>query len=150
SDRGWKFVTGTMSGPGQRSYLTTNDELLGVGGFGRPVGKSDEYRLGYLCGAIRGDGHLATHDRARNGRSGRLYEFRLAMIDDPALLRAARYLARFGIETTRFLFQKGTEAKKPIHAIRARQRAQTERILALIQWRPAPPVEWSAGFLAGL
>jgi DNA repair photolyase len=33
TDRGWKFVTGAMPGRGQRPYLTTNDELMGTGGF---------------------------------------------------------------------------------------------------------------------
>jgi hypothetical protein len=33
TDRGWKFVTGAMQERGQRRYLTTNDELMGTGGF---------------------------------------------------------------------------------------------------------------------
>src|ERR1700709_2740447 len=31
SRRGWKHVSGAMSGAGRRPYLTTNDELLGIG-----------------------------------------------------------------------------------------------------------------------
>ena len=33
SDRGWKYVTGAMSGPLQRPYLTTGNKLMGVGSF---------------------------------------------------------------------------------------------------------------------
>lgn len=150
TDRGWKFVTGAMNGAARRPYLTLNNKLMGVGRFRRRVTRSDEYRLGYLCGVIRGDGHLATHDWARNGRSGRLYQFRLAMVDEPALRRAAEYLAGFGVETTSFLFQKGTTTKRPVQAIRAQRRAQYERIRTLIQWRSRPSLEWSAGFLAGI
>lgn len=31
TERGWKFVTGAMSGPRQRPYLTTNNHLMGFG-----------------------------------------------------------------------------------------------------------------------
>lgn len=60
TERGWKFVTGTMQGDGQRPYLTTNNKLMGVGGFAQPPEKDDDYRRGYLCGIIRGDGHLGS------------------------------------------------------------------------------------------
>ena len=36
TDRGWKHVTGTTSGQGQRPYLTTNNKLMGIGDFGQP------------------------------------------------------------------------------------------------------------------
>ncbi len=40
TERGWKFVTGTMQGQGQRPYLTTNNKLMGTGSFSYPpVGK---------------------------------------------------------------------------------------------------------------
>ncbi len=34
TERGWKYVTGAMSGPGTRPYLTTNDKLVGFGSLG--------------------------------------------------------------------------------------------------------------------
>ncbi len=71
--RGWKHVTGTEHGSGRRPHLTTNSELLGVGAFAEPPKESPDYRRGYLCGMIRGDG--------------------LALIDSEALDRTTRYLA---------------------------------------------------------
>ncbi len=56
TDRGWKYVTGTDHGPGQRPHLTTNDELRGVGGVAIGVKRQQPYETGYLCGMIRGDG----------------------------------------------------------------------------------------------
>jgi DNA repair photolyase len=57
TDRGWKFVIGAEHGPGRRPFLTLNNELLGLGALGPPARASSEYRQGYLCGTIRGDGH---------------------------------------------------------------------------------------------
>ena len=79
--RGWKHVTGTMSGPQQRPYLTLNDELMGFGVLPSTIEPDDDYRRGYLAGMIRGDGHLKTYRYP--GRPGRTTEvqhrFRLAL-----------------------------------------------------------------------
>lgn len=148
--RGWKFVTGARYGRERRPHITVNDKVLGIGGLGSRSDASSEYQLGYLCGIIRGDGHLATHDYARKDRTGRLYQFRLALVDEPGLERASEYLAAFGVETSRFVFQKRTAVRKAIHAIRAQRRSAFERINELIAWRPQPTLSWSAGFLAGV
>jgi hypothetical protein len=37
TERGWKFITGTGSGEGQRPHLTCNNDLLGTGAFSDPV-----------------------------------------------------------------------------------------------------------------
>ena len=58
SDRGWKHVTGAMRGRERRPHLTTANRLFGFGRFPSPPPDSDEYRRGYLCGFIRGDGHV--------------------------------------------------------------------------------------------
>ena len=85
--RGWKFVTGRMGGPGQRPYLTPNDRLLGTGRFDNELPRLDEYKVGYLCGMIRGDAHLGMYEyRTSTGRVNRRHNFRLALVDDPALL----------------------------------------------------------------
>lgn len=150
TERGWKYVTGRNHGAARRPHLTTNNALMGVGALGPGCRPSDDYRSGYLCGVIRGDGHLATHDWSRNGRSGRLYQFRLAMTDTIALDRTARFLKRFGVETQPFLFHDGADGRKVIHAIRAQRISTFERIKQLIEWRKEATTEWSAGFLAGL
>ena len=88
--RGWKFVTGAEQGTNRRPHLTGNDQLMGIGALGTARPATSEYAVGYLCGIIRGDGHLATHDfRGTNGRPGRIHQFRLALIDSAALARTA-------------------------------------------------------------
>ena len=51
------------AGPSSAASLTLNNKLMGAGASRAPEGRPD-YRRGYLCGLIRGDGHLA---RARTG-----------------------------------------------------------------------------------
>ena len=61
-DESWMEVRdGRRRGPEQRPHLTTNNELLGTGGFAPPPIVSDDYRRGYLCGLIRGDGHVGSY-----------------------------------------------------------------------------------------
>ena len=57
TERGWKFVA---PGEKQRPYLTLNNTLMGFGAIASSTSceHSTEYRRGYLCGLIRGDGHL--------------------------------------------------------------------------------------------
>src|ERR671915_202992 len=55
--RDWKHVTGTEHGRDRRPHLTLNDKLMGVGRFAAPPDDGPDYRCGYLCGMIRGDGH---------------------------------------------------------------------------------------------
>ena len=69
TERGWKHVTGTESGPLQRPHLTVNNKLMGVGGFAEPPKETAAYRRGYLCGMIRGDGSVGNHPHQRPGSS---------------------------------------------------------------------------------
>ena len=67
TDRGWKHVMRAGPGERQRPHLTTSNSLLGTGGFAEPPEESADYRRGYLCGLIRGDGTLGvTAVRARD------------------------------------------------------------------------------------
>ena len=54
--RGWKHVTGAQHGRSRRPHLTANDQLMGTGRFTAAPDVTRDYRLGYLCGLIRGDG----------------------------------------------------------------------------------------------
>ncbi|MGH7563184.1 MAG: PA0069 family radical SAM protein [Gemmatimonadota bacterium] len=149
--RGWKFVTGTEWGRLRRPHLTTNDHLLGIGGFSACPPATVDYAVGYLCGIIRGDGHRGVHEYMRkDGKIGRLHQFRLAMVDDPALDRTSAYLRSFGVSTTPFVFQESTERTREIRAIRASSRPACETIEQLVAWRREPSTEWSMGFLAGI
>lgn len=50
TERGWKYVTGAMAGPGRRPYLTTNNRLMGVGELPRPMGDPAIYRKRSIAG----------------------------------------------------------------------------------------------------
>jgi hypothetical protein len=73
SQAGWKHVTG--GGREGRPHLTSADALLGTGGFAVRPRETAEYRRGYLCGVLRGDGAVRSHvqvSRAGGRRSGRV------------------------------------------------------------------------------
>jgi DNA repair photolyase len=130
---------------------------MGTGRFHRSPDHDDpdhddpDYRRGYLCGMIRGDGHLASYEYERPGRThGNQHRFRLALIDTQALDRAAAYLRRSGIETTRFQFQCETAKKRAINAIRTSSRANVDSIRSLVAWPSCPTSSWQRGFLAGI
>lgn len=152
TERGWKFVTGKMHKSGtQRAYLTLNNKLMGTGAFASPVAKNDAYRLGYLCGMIRGDALLASYRYERIGRAnGDQHQFRLALCDIDALQRTQEYLTELAIATREFLFQDAAVGYRPLRAIRTHARASVERIRAAIAWPGMPSIEWAAGFLAGI
>ena len=99
TNRGWKFVTGASTGPGAAPHLTTNNELLGTGRFAAGPEESSDYRRGYLCGMIRGDGHIGSsaYKRADGTARGRTHRFRLALADFEALRRARGYLLDGGV-----------------------------------------------------
>src|SRR5438270_1639264 len=88
TERGWKHVTGRECGANRRPHLTTGNSLLGTGRFAEEPVKSEDYKRGYLCGMIRGDASLGRWDCP----SGTIYQFRLALIDDDALVRSREYL----------------------------------------------------------
>jgi DNA repair photolyase len=151
SNRGWKFVTGAMGGPDQRPYLTAANKLMGTGSFVAGPDGGRDYRLGYLCGMVRGDANLATYNYERPGRAnGTVHRFRLALCDVEALDRAAAYLELEAIETKRFAYAAASEARRASTAIRTSARGHIERIRELITWPWDPTAEWRKGFLAGI
>jgi hypothetical protein len=151
TNRGWKHVTGDAQGAGRRPHLTAANELLGTGGFAEPPRESADYRRGYLCGIVRGDGTLATRPRVRaNGRTWMTHAFRLALTDGEALERARRYLEQADVETGAFTFQRASFGYREMRAIRTGTRAGVERIGELIEWPIDPADDWRKGFLAGI
>ena len=150
STRGWKHVTGAGYGPLQRPHLAPGLRLIGPGGCVAPPVVDDDYRRGYLCGMIRGDGHLGAHVYDRPGRrSSTVHRFRLALADVEALERGSHFLEDLGVSTTRFAFSTGSAGHRPIEAIRAYSRPACERIEELIAWPVFPTMSWIKGFLAG-
>jgi DNA repair photolyase len=149
--RGWKYVVGAEQGPGQRPFLTTNNEMLGLGALGRKVEPTEDYRRGYLCGMIRGDGHVGSYSYPRARRGGRHHHrFRLALKDQDALVRSRRFLAVEGVQTGEFQFLEGNRRHRPMRAIRTSTKDGVGRVRALIEWPRSPSTEWTRGFLAGI
>jgi DNA repair photolyase len=147
----WKHVTGTEQGRGRRPHLTLNDELGGTGHFAAPPEESSDYKCGYLCGMVRGDGHLGSYSYVRPGRqNGDVHRFRLALADLEALRRTKTYLEEVDIATQEFLFHAATANHREITAIRTSARGSVESIGQLISWRRSPSDDWIKGFLAGI
>jgi DNA repair photolyase len=151
TDRGWKHVTGSQQGRARRPHLTINNKLMGTGGFASgPKGGAD-FRRGYLCGMIRGDGHLGSYSYDRPGRRvGDVFRFRLALVDDEGLERTRRFLADHSVQTRAFAFSRATATHKASNAIRTSRRDDVAAIEDLIRWPTTPTSEWARGFLAGI
>ncbi len=151
AQRGWKHVTGAEHGRERRPYLTINNKLMGVGSLGVTFEQSDDYQRGYLCGMVRGDGHVGSYAYDRPERvSGEVHRFRLALTDQEALRRTSRYLAEAGIRTDEFQFLEGNDRHRPMRAIRTSSRDKVDRIRELIRWRDTASADWARGFLAGI
>jgi DNA repair photolyase len=149
--RGWKHVTGAMSGPDQRPYLTANDKLLGFGRTVNSLGACADYRRGYLTGMVRGDANLKVYRYERADRAnGDVHRFRLALADVESLHRTHAYLAMEGIPTTWFDFTPATEVRRAMTAIRTSKAASVARIMELVSWPSEPTTAWHRGYLAGI
>jgi DNA repair photolyase len=131
--RGWKHVIGGEQGPLQRPHLTLNSKMIGPGGFAEMPEVNNEYRRGYVCGMIRGDGR----------------GFRLALTDAEALTRAGDFLDHLGVATDEFASAQAVGGHGAIAATRTQARLGAERIDELIRWPTMPTLSWMKGFLAG-
>jgi DNA repair photolyase len=151
SDRGWKHVTGSEQGAHRRPHLTTANKLIGTGGFASQPQESADYRRGYLCGMIRGDGTVATYGYERAGRKlHQRHHFQLALADVEGLYRTSQYLVAEGVVTGAALFAAATDTRREITAIRTQSRAGVDRVRELITWPVSPSDDWRKGFLAGI
>ena len=149
--RGWKHVIGTESGAARRPHLTADSKLMGVGAFAEPPKDSPDYRRGYLCGMIRGDGYLGDYEYERKDQGPtHVYSFRLALTDKQALDRTRRYLSEVGIGSTEFTFAAATATRRQMLAIRSYGRDQVRFIQWLVRWPSSPSTDWQKGFLAGI
>jgi DNA repair photolyase len=152
TERGWKFVA-KGNGLGQRPQLTLNNTLMGFGAIPSFPHRepSSDYQRGYLCGLIRGDGHLGVYQYNRPGRANdERYQFRLAMVDSAALERAATFLAGFGIGVNRFTFQAETAIRSRMEAISTCAKASVAAIRRLIAWPDRPEGDWALGYVGGM
>ena len=151
TNRGWKHVIGAEPGPLQRPFLTTNNKLMGAGAFATQPKHTLEYRRGYLCGMIRGDGTLGSYSYERPGRThGDVHRFRLALVDLEALRRSRAFLDDLDIPTSEFQYAAATNAHREVRAIRAQAQGHVEAISGLIEWPGRASDDWCKGFLAGI
>ena len=151
TERGWKHVTGTEQGRDRRPHLTLGNALMGVGALAEQPKESADYRRGYLCGMIRGDGTIGHRSYPRaNGRVWHHHSFRLALTDAEALERTKLYLSLEDVQTTEFVFSEATPTRRRMLAIRASGRDRLRFIDRLIEWPVLPSADWQLGFLAGI
>jgi DNA repair photolyase len=151
TERGWRHVVGSDAGPLKRPHLTTGLKLLGLcGTVGQPE-INDDYRQGYLCGVIRGDGCLRGWERIRRDRRRYMtHQFYLVLTDYEALERASSYLESFGVMTHLGLHQEAAGNRRAISAVRTGTGENFRRIRQLIEWPLSPTLSWQKGFLAGI
>jgi DNA repair photolyase len=151
TNHGWKYVCGCDQGRHPQLCLRPGDKLLGTGRFTAPPVGGPEYWRGYLCGMIRGDGHLGSYSYERAGRTkGDVHRFRLALTDLEALRRTRAYLAELDVPTDEFLYQEAVGVRKRLDAIRNSSYRGVAAIQEIITWPRSPSAEWSKGFLAGI
>ena len=146
TERGWKHVANSERHELDRPHLTTDNSLLGTGRFAVPPKQCHDYRRGYLCGLIRGDGHLKRYEYATETA----YRFRLALTDFEALRRAQRFLEDADVATREFRFASAGGGRREMRGIRTGSRAGYETIRDLVRWPIAPSRAWRKGFLAGI
>ncbi len=147
----WKHVTGAEQGALRRPHLTLNDKLMGTGRFAEAPIHNSEYQAGYLCGMIRGDGHIGSRQYVRrSGEKWTHHMFRLALVDMEGLRRTRAYLDAIEVQTTEFLFAAAAGYNEEINAIRTQRRDNVDAIRAAIRFPRWPSVDWRKGFLAGI
>jgi len=149
TDRGWKYVSGTGCGDGQRHHLTVNNRMLGTGRFAAGPDHGPDYRRGYLCGMVRDDGTFGSYGYGPQRRRV-VHRFRLGLVDHEGLARTEEYLRLAGIPTRERVFQEATATTEQMDAIATSTRNGADAIRELVRWTPVVSDEWVKGFLAGI
>jgi DNA repair photolyase len=149
--RGWKHVMGAEHGIARRPHLTIGAKLLGVGMFAEPPEQDADYRAGYLCGMVRGDGYVKSFVYERmNGRVDLTHRFRLALADHEALQRTRSFLSEIEVATHERVFAVATANRRAMTAISTNTFAGVERVGEVMRWPRSPSDSWRKGFLAGI
>ena len=151
SNRGWKHVLNSPRSEPDRPHLTDRNWLVGTGAFASQPAETSDYRRGYLCGMLRGDGHIGSYSYERPGRThGDVHRLRLALTDLEALRRARGYLEHEEIATSEWIFKRAVGDHREMTAIGASSRALVERAATVVQWPASPSDDWRRGFLSGI
>jgi DNA repair photolyase len=166
SESGWRYVAGRR----RRAQLVEGIALVGTGRFAGPPKPTPDYRLGYLCGVVRGGGQLSpsgTIHQPGPGLGG-VRRVRAAVAEYEALSRTREYLSAAGIPSDRFHGERrrdrhgdqlghrlGAEPADPaghrreVLAIHSGRVGDLAAVVALIRWPTVPSACWRRGFLAG-
>ncbi len=131
TEHGWRHVSGGWCRGGRRPHLRPGSALLGPGAFGsdrRPRPQNAEYRRGYLCGLVRGDGPAFPSERLALEALGRAHHL---------LAEARPAVVAVGAEPGRI-----APAGIP--------RGPIAPVADVVRWPEHPGAEWCAGFLAGV
>jgi DNA repair photolyase len=132
TERGWKHVANNARHEPDRPHLTTDNALLGTGRFADPPRQCEDYRRGYLCGLIRGEGSA-------------LQPSGLALSDFEALRRVQLFLEGLRVTTTEFAILAAVGA-----GVRAESCSAVDAIGEVVRWPTSPNHAWRKGFLAGM
>jgi DNA repair photolyase len=138
TDRGWRHVSGGWCRGGRRPHLRAGSALLGPGPFGpdRPRPHNAEYRRGYLCGLVRGDGPAFPSERLALEALGRAHHL-LAEARSAPVPAVVPVVATVGAEPGRI-------------APSAVRRGAIAPVADVVAWPQHPGADWCAGFLAGV
>ncbi len=151
TNRGWKHVLNSVPGMPDRPHLTPRNRLVGTGAFASQPVHNAQYRRGYLCGMIRGDGHLGSYSfERRGGGSWTAHRFRLALTDLEALRRAKGFLADLNLATSERVLARASGARREVVSISASSARTVFDIREVIEWPLLASLDWCRGFLAGI
>ncbi len=153
TDHGWRHVSGGWCRGGRRPHLRPGSGLLGPGPFGpdRARPHNAEYRRGYLCGLVRGDGPEFPSERLALEALGRAHH--LLAEARPALVPAVTPVAAaVGVEPGRIApsaVGRGAVGRGSVGR-GAGGESTIAPVADVAAWPKHPGVDWCAGFLAGV
>ncbi len=151
TNRGWKHVLNTPRSDTDRPFLTVSNSLVGTGEFATQPEHNADYRRGYLCGMVRGDGHLGSYSYSRPGQSdANTHLFRLALTDAQALDRSHAFLSVANVSIRERVFSCASATHREMRAIYSGRADAVRRVTELIQWPAKPTLDWCRGFLGGI
>jgi DNA repair photolyase len=148
---GWRHVSGGWCRAGRRPHLRPGSALLGPGPFGPDRARPDsaEYRQGYLCGVVRGDGPGFPSERLALEALGRAHHLLADVRPAPIVVKA---------EPGRIALVAGARAGTRRPHVEIGSAAWTTPAAVVhppgfpdvVRWPEHAGPDWCAGFLAGV